>query len=143
MKKILLYIVSTLILAACSDEIPEHHQPVRAKRAVLAYMVANNNLDGLIMQNIRWMYESLSTAKDTCTLVVYYKPSESNQYMKTAEILEFTTDGYGRINGQTILSGSSLTSENVISQAVHHQASIGIATDPFIMAENLRMMQET
>lgn len=142
MKKILLYIVSTLILVACSDEIPEHHQPVRAKRAVLAYMVANNNLDGLIMQNIQWMYESLSTAKDTCTLVVYYKPSESNQYMKTAEILEFTTDGYGRINGQTILSGSSLTSENVISQAVHHQASIGIATDPFIMAENLRMMQD-
>lgn len=142
MKKILLYIVLTLILVACSDEIPEHHQPVRAKRAVLAYMVANNNLDGLIMQNIQWMYESLSTAKDTCTLVVYYKPSESNQYMKTAEILEFTTDGYGRINGQTILSGSSLTSENVISQAVHHQASIGIATDPFIMAENLRMMQD-
>ena len=105
MKKILLYIVLTLILVACSDEIPEHHQPVRAKRAVLAYMVANNNLDGLIMQNIQWMYESLSTAKDTCTLVVYYKPSESNQYMKTAEILEFTTDGYGRINGQTILSG--------------------------------------
>lgn len=25
---------------------------------------------------------------------------------------------------------------------VHHQASIGIATDPFIMAENLRMMQD-
>ena len=57
MKKILLYIVSTLILVACSDEIPEHHQPVRVKRAVLAYMVANNNLDGLIMQNIQWMYE--------------------------------------------------------------------------------------
>ena len=52
MKKILLYIVLTLILVACSDEIPEHHQPVRAKRAVLAYMVANNNLDGDIMQNI-------------------------------------------------------------------------------------------
>ena len=102
MKKVLLYIVSTLILVACSDEIPEHHQPVRAKRAVLAYMVANNDLDGDIMQNIRWMYESLSTAKDTCTLVVYYKPLESNQYMKTAEILEFTTDGYGRINGQKI-----------------------------------------
>lgn len=142
MKKILLYIVSTLILVACSDEIPEHHQPVRAKRAVLAYMVANNDLDGLIMQNIRWMYESLSTAKDTCTLVIYYKPSGNNQYIEAPEILEFTTDGYGRINGQTILSGSSLTSENVISQAIHHQASIGIATDPFIMTENLRMMQD-
>lgn len=142
MKKILLYIVLTLILVACSDEIPEHHQPVRAKRAVLAYMVANNNLDGDIMQNIRWMYESLSTAKDTCTLVIYYKPSGNNQYIETPEILEFTTDGYGRINGQTILSGSSLTTENVISQAIHHQASIGIATDPFIMAENLRMMQD-
>lgn len=142
MKKILLYIVSTLILAACSDEIPEHHQAVRAKRAVLAYMVANNNLDGDIMQNIQWMYESLATVEDTCTLVVYYKPSGSNQYIKTAEILEFTTDGYGRINGQSILSGSSLTIENIISQAIHHQASMGIATDSFIMAENLRLMQD-
>lgn len=88
------------------------------------------------------MYQSLSTAQDTCTLVVYYKPYSSNKYLETAEILEFQTDGYGKINGQEVLTGSSLTTENVIAQAKHHQARLGIATDPNIMKENLRMMQD-
>lgn len=142
MKKVLLYIVSLLILGACSDEIPGYHQSLRAKRVILAYLVANNNLDNYIMKNVQWMYQSLSTAQDTCTLVVYYKPYSSNKYLGTAEILEFQTDGYGKINGQEVLTGSSLTTENVIAQAKHHQARLGIATDPDIMKENLRMMQD-
>lgn len=142
MKKVLLYIVSLLILGACSDEIPGYHQSLRAKRVILAYLVANNNLDNYIMKNVQWMYQSLSTAQDTCTLVVYYKPYSSNKYLETAEILEFQTDGYGKINGQEVLTGSSLTTENVIAQAKHHQARLGIATDPDIMKENLRMMQD-
>jgi len=142
MKKVLLYIVSLLILGACSDEIPRYHQSLRAKRVILAYLVANNNLDNYIMKNVQWMYQSLSTAQDTCTLVVYYKPYSSNKYLETAEILEFQTDGYGKINGQEVLTGSSLTTENVIAQAKHHQARLGIATDPNIMKENLRMMQD-
>lgn len=142
MKKALLYIVSLLILGACSDEIPEYHQSARAKRVVLAYLIANNNLDNYIMDNVEWMYESLSTAQDTCTLVVYYKPYASNKYLDTAEILEFQTDGYGKINGQEILKGTSLTKENIIAQAKHHQALLGIATNPSIMKGNLRMMQD-
>ena len=145
MKKVLLYLISILVLNACSDEIPEYHESARAKRVVLAYMAANSpsdNIDACIMKNLQWMYESLSTAKDTCTLMVYYKPSNKNQYIKTAEILEFQTDGYGKINGQEILQGSSLTIENVIAQAKHHQAQLGIATNPDIMKENLRIMQD-
>lgn len=142
MKKVLLYLISILVLNACSDEIPEYHESARAKRVVLAYLVANNNLDNDIMKNVQWMYESLSTAKDTCTLVVYYKPYASNQYLDTAEILEYQTDGYGKINGQAILQGTSLTVENVIAQAKHHQAQLGIATNPDIMKENLRIMQD-
>lgn len=145
MKKVLLYLISILVLNACSDEIPEYHESARAKRVVLAYMAANSpsdNIDAYIMKNLQWMYESLSTAKDTCTLMVYYKPSNKNQYIKTAEILEFQTDGYGKINGQEILQGSSLTIENVIAQAKHHQAQLGIATNPDIMKENLRIMQD-
>lgn len=142
MKKVLLYLISILVLNACSDEIPEYHESARAKRVVLAYLVANNNLDNYIMKNVQWMYESLSTAKDTCTLVVYYKPYASNQYLDTAEILEYQTDGYGKINGQAILQGTSLTVENVIAQAKHHQAQLDIATNPDIMKENLRIMQD-
>lgn len=142
MKKVLLYLISILVLNACSDEIPEYHESARAKRVVLAYLVANNDLDSYIMDNVQWMYESLSTAKDTCTLVVYYKPYDNNQYLNTAEILEYQTDGYGKINGQAILQGTSLTVENVIAQAKHHQAQLGIATNPDVMKENLRIMQD-
>lgn len=142
MKKVLLYLISILVLNACSNEIPEYHESARAKRVVLAYLVANNDLDSYIMDNVQWMYESLSTAKDTCTLVVYYKPYANNQYLDTAEILEYQTDGYGKINGQEILQGTSLTVENVIAQAKHHQARLGIATNPDIMKENLRIMQD-
>lgn len=53
MKKVLLYIVSLLILGACSDEIPGYHQSLRAKRVILAYLVANNNLDNYIMKNVQ------------------------------------------------------------------------------------------
>ena len=145
MKKVLLYLISIQVLNACSDEIPEYHESARAKRVVLAYMAANSpfdNIDACIMKNLQWMYESLSTAKDTCTLMVYYKPSNKNQYIKTAEILEFQTDGYGKINGQEILQGSSQTIESVIAQAKHHQAQLGIATNSDIMKENLRIMQD-
>ena len=141
MKKILLYIVSILILVACSDEIPEHHESVRAKRAVLAYMVANNNIDGLIMKNLQWMYESLSTAKDTCTLMVYYKPSERNQYIKTAEILEFQptdTENKRTENFKWLFTYY----RKRYSPGSTSSGTIGIATNSYIMAENLRMMQD-
>lgn len=53
MRKLFLYIVSLFILTGCSDEIPEHEQPVQAKRAILAYLIANNNLDEDIMNNVQ------------------------------------------------------------------------------------------
>lgn len=142
MKKILLYFISAFLLVSCSDEIPEHHQPARSGRTILAYLIANNNLDGNIMQNVKWMYESLSAAEDTCTLVVYYKPSSVNSYMKGPEILKFQSDGFGRINGQPILTGTNLTTENMLNQAERYYASSGISTNPDIMQENLQMMQE-
>ena len=63
MKKFLIFFLTVVLLASCSNEIPEHHQPVQAKRTILAYLVANNNLDGDLMDNVKWMYESLATAK--------------------------------------------------------------------------------
>lgn len=53
MKKFLIFFLTVVLLAACSNEIPEHHQPVQAKRTILAYLVANNNLDGDLMDNVK------------------------------------------------------------------------------------------
>lgn len=142
MKKLLTYLCAILLLAACSNEIPEHNQPVKAKRTILAYLSANNDLDGYIMQNVKWMYESLSQAKDTCTLVIYYKPTPNNKILDNAEILEFQTNGFGEINNQPVLTGNQLTTSNIIAQAKHHEAIPGNSVHLQVMEDNLKYMQE-
>lgn len=140
MKKLFLYIVSLFILAGCSDEIPEHERPVQSRRAILAYLIANNNLDKDIMNNVVWMYESLAESQDSCSLAIYYKPSSSNSYIEEAQILTFFTDGHGQINGRPVLEGSDITTGNVVEQALKYTAVPGTATDPEVMQANLQAM---
>ncbi len=141
MKKAIFYLVSLFVLVGCSDEIPEQDSRVQAKRGILAYMVANNNLDTYIMKNIVWMYQSLAASEDSCTLAIYYKPSSSNAYVDTlGEILLFISDGNGQINGVPALETTQMTTENVFDQAERYTAVSGTATDPNIMAANLRTM---
>ena len=142
MKKLFLYIVSLFILVGCSDEIPEHERPVQSKRAILAYLIANNNLDTDIMNNVVWMYESLAQSQDSCSLAIYYKPSSSNAYINEAQILTFFTDGHGQINGQPVLEGSNITTGNVVEQALKYTAVPGIATDTEVMQANLQAMAD-
>lgn len=146
MKKLFLYIVSLFILVGCSDEIPEHERPVQSKRAILAYLIANNNLDTDIMNNVVWMYESLAQSQDSCSLAIYYKPSSNNSYnngyLKETQILTFFTDGHGQINGQPALEGSDITTGNVVEQALKYTAVPGIATDTDVMQANLQAMAD-
>ena len=146
MRKLFLYIVSLFILTGCSDEIPEHERPVQSKRAILAYLIANNNLDTDIMNNVVWMYESLAQSQDSCSLAIYYKPSSNNSYnngyLKETQILTFFTDGHGQINGQPALEGSDITTGNVVEQALKYTAVPGTATDPEVMQANLQAMAD-
>ena len=142
MKKLFLYIVSLFILTGCSDEIPEHERPVQSKRAILAYLIANNDLDTDIMNNVVWMYESLAESQDSCSLAIYYKPSSSNNYIEEAQILTFFTDGHGQINGQPALEGSEMTTGNVVEQALKYAAIPGTATDTEVMQANLQAMTD-
>lgn len=142
MRKLFLYIVSLFILTGCSDEIPEHERPVQSKRAILAYLIANNNLDTDIMNNVVWMYESLAQSQDSCSLAIYYKPSSSNNYIEEAQILTFFTDGHGQINGQPALEGSEMTTGNVVEQALKYAAIPGTATDTEVMQANLQAMTD-
>ncbi|HJC98673.1 MAG TPA: hypothetical protein H9924_08550 [Candidatus Phocaeicola merdavium] len=142
MKKLFLYIVSLFIIVGCSDEIPEQKRPIQAKRAVLAYLIANNNLDTDIMNNVVWMYESLAKSQDSCSLAIYYKPSSSNNYINEAQILTFFTDGHGQINGQPALEGNDITTSNVVGQALKYAAVSGIATQAEVMQANLQAMTD-
>ena len=104
-------------------------------------MVANNNLDEDIMNNVEWMYQGLSEVKDTCTLLIYYKGKSSNAYIKKPEILKYQTDGRGKINGEPILTGNNLTRKNIFSQAEVTEAVSGISTDPAVMKANFEKMR--
>lgn len=142
MKKLLLFLFSVLLLISCSNELPDHHLSVKKNRTILAYLVANNNLDGDIMQNVRWMYESLVASPDTCTLLVYYKPTPSNENIDIPQILEFRTDGYGNINGMPAADWGNITISSMLQCAKIHRANDGISTDPSVMEDVLKTMQE-
>lgn len=140
MKKLLLCLFSILLLVSCSNELPDYHLSVKKNRTMLAYLVANNNLDGDIMKNVLWMYESLVASPDSCTLLVYYKPSSSNGNLDVPQILEFRTDGYGNINGVPADWGD-VTISRMLQYAKIHQAREGLATDPYVMEDILKTMQ--
>lgn len=142
MKKLLLFLFSVLLLISCSNELPDHHLSVKRERTILAYLVANNNLDGDIMQNVKWMYESLVASPDTCTLLVYYKPTPSNENIDIPQILEFRTDGYGNINGMPAADWGNITISSMLQCAKIHRANEGLSTDPSVMEDVLKTMQE-
>lgn len=82
-QRILFFIGFLLTMVGCSkNEVPEPTPTpnTSSKRVIMAYMVANNNLDEDIMNNVEWMYQGLSEVKDTCTLLIYYKGKSSNTY---------------------------------------------------------------
>ena len=114
-----------LLLAGCHNETPEPepselHPTSSKNRVVLAYLISNNkagaNLDSNLKDNVRWMYEGLAAAKDTCSLLVFYRPYSSDQTLPHPTILSYTTDGHGRINKSPVLSGSNLNATNVLKE---------------------------
>ena len=67
---------------------------------ILAYLVANNNLDGVLMDNIVSMYDGLAEMKQPATLLVYWDGrSPIGENDRTHLILRYRTDGKGKING--------------------------------------------
>lgn len=140
-KKYLFYIVSILLLAACSDDTPGITPAEKNERTILAYLAANNNLDADIQQNVVWMYQGLAQQKRQSILVIYYKPSSSNPSIDQAEILVYKTDGYENINSQPVLADSLQNFRNIIAQADIHTAIAGVSTDAAVMEANLKEMQ--
>ena len=122
MKRYFLLLLSVFFLYSCSDEIPEEQLPVRAGRTVFAYLISNNgggSLDSNLKQNLVDMYAGLASVKDTCTLLVYYRPYASDDDgLEGPSILKFISDGNGYINRKPALTGNELTPKNVIKASI-------------------------
>lgn len=141
-----LYTLLVVVLAACSNEIPEQQPAKRSGRTVLAYLVSNspNSLEINLQNNVVDMYTALAGSKDSCTLLVFYRPQEYSSYLDVPTLLCFDTDGRGNINNLPALTGTDLTFESVcqVAQKKEYTMNSQIATDPVVMEEVLKDMQK-
>lgn len=142
-----LYTLLVIVLAACSNEIPEQQPAKRSGRTVLAYLVSNSpkSLEGNLQDNVVDMYMALAEIKDSCTLLVFYRPQEYSSYLDVPTLLCFDTDGRGNINNLPALTGTDLTFESVCQVAQKKEYTMNsqiVATDPVVMEEVLKDMQK-
>lgn len=141
-----LYTLLVFVLAACSNEIPEQQPAKRSGCTVLAYLISNSpkSLEGNLQDNVVDMYMALAEIKDSCTLLVFYRPQEYSSYLDVPTLLCFDTDGRGNINNLPALTGTDLTFESVcqVAQKKEYTMNSQIATDPVVMEEVLKDMQK-
>lgn len=140
------YILLVIVLAACSNEIPEQQPAKRSGRTVLAYLISNNkagSLDTYLRDNVIDMYTALGNMKESCTLLVFYRPYTGDTPLSNPTLMSFYTDGRGNVNNQPVLSGDNLTFEAVcqIAQKKEYTMNSQIATDPAVMEEVFTDMQ--
>lgn len=141
-----LYTLLVVVLAACSNEIPEQQPAKRSGRTVLAYLISNSpkSLEGNLQDNVVDMYMALAEIKDSCTLLVFYRPQEYGSYLDVPTLLCFDTDGRGNVNNLPALTGTDLTFETVcqVARKKEYTMSSQIATDPVVMEEVFKDMQK-
>ena len=103
MKKFLAGICCLLVLFSSCRDREDEPKPAPApseELTVLAYLVANNNLDNDLLTNIYAMCVGLASMDEEATLLVYWDgrtaigPNNSKHL-----ILKYQTDGKGNING--------------------------------------------
>lgn len=141
-----LYTLLVIVLAACSNEIPEQQPAKRSGRTVLAYLISNNkagSLDTYLRDNVIDMYTALGNMKESCTLLVFYRPYTGDAPLSKPTLMSFYADGRGNINNVAALTGTELTFDAVcrIAQKKEYTMNSQIATDPAVMEEVFTDMQ--
>ena len=108
---------------------------------ILAYLVANNNLDGVLMDNIVSMYDGLAEMKQPATLLVYWDGrSPIGENDRTHLILRYRTDCKGKINCNKALN-TSYTEDDVLAEAeIVKEYSSQISTNQHVMTSVLKDM---
>lgn len=142
-----LYTLLVIVLAACSNEIPEQQPAKRSGRTVLAYLISNNkagSLDTYLRDNVIDMYTALGNMKESCTLLVFYRPYTGDAPLSKPTLMSFYADGRGNINNVAALTGTELTFDAVcrIAQKKEYTMNSQIATDPAVMEEVFTDMQK-
>ena len=142
------YGLLVVLLAACSNEIPEQQPAKRSGRTVLAYLISNNSrnsgsLDTYLRDNVIDMYTALGNMKESCTLLVFYRPYVNDTPLGNPTLMSFYTDGRGNVNNQPALTGTNLSFESIcqVAEKKEYTMNSQIATNPTMMEEVFKDMQ--
>lgn len=138
MKKILLFL-SVLLCCACSDN-DEPTPEAEAPMTVLAYFVADNDLNEELLVNINTMFQGLSNFTNSATLYIYWDGRTSIQEHSDPVVVRYSTDGNGKINGIKA-KGKSFTSEEILDIAdIIKEYPDQVSTQKGIMTKVLKDM---
>ncbi len=137
MKKLLLTLFAAFLLTSCSDDNdPAPPKVERAPITILAYLVADNNLNSYLYDNIGTMYEGLINLDKAATLLIYWDGSSRIQGVDTPVILRYEFDGKDKVNGKLYTDHQSAIDAAEIVKEYPDQFS----TDKNVMSKVLKDM---
>ena len=142
MKKFLGLLSFLMVFVACTDDMDDPKPaPDENSITILAYLVANNNLDGVLLDNIVSMYDGLAEMKQPASLLVYWDgKSTIGTSDRTHLILKYQTDGKGKINGKKALNTSYTSSEVLAEAEIVKEYASQLSTNEHVMASVLKDM---
>ena len=147
-KKNFIWILALICcFVSCTQDEPTPTPPVEEKvepapLTILAYLVANNNLDNDLYVNIAAMCQGISLMDKPATLLVYWdgKSSVGTSSTTTHAILKFETDGKGNVNGQPSMIGSTDLNAIMAIAEVVKEYPAQISTSERVMTNVLKDM---
>lgn len=133
------------LLVACTedDEPTVNPEPTPADESVtvLSYLIANNNLDDFMVQNVCIMYDGLAVMTEPATLLIYWDGKTAVGKNKSKHlILKYETDGKGKINGKKALETTSSWKEVFDEAVILKEYPDQLSTDKEVMATVLQDM---
>ena len=133
------------LLVACTedDEPTVNPEPTPADESVtvLSYLIANNNLDDFMVQNVCIMYDGLAVMTKPATLLIYWDGQTAVGKNKSKHlILKYETDGKGKINGKKALETTSSWKEVFDEAVILKEYPDQLSTDKEVMATVLQDM---
>lgn len=137
-------------LWACNDKetpdkpvnpvVPEEEVP-HASLTILAYFVANNNLDDDLLENIGTMYDGLSKMNQPATLLIYWDGNTAMGPNKsTHHILKYEIDEKGLINDEPVLSSSATLNDVLEVGEIVKEYPEQLSTQKSVMSQVLKDM---
>lgn len=147
MKKWLFSLAMVLAVCSCSDDEPSMLvEPDNASdMTVLAYLVADNNLNSYLRTNISAMYDGLADVTQSAELLVYWDGQsaiklEGGKSYSNPVVLKYENDGKGNINGRPVLDAGA-TVEDVLALAeVVKEYPSQVSTAPTVVTQVLKDM---